>query len=127
MTTTITTKERNALYLEIILRLGNIEALSRAIVAEDFETADQIGREVSDFLIVLLNDLGWGEIPPAESRGFELITEPRVLRRVLERLHGLATIQYESDRRDARAAKADEAHSEFTMNTCSKLLDDLDG
>jgi hypothetical protein len=72
----ITAKERNALYGEIVVRLSGIDALYRALQDEDFEQAERLGREYCDYLLVILNDLGWGEVSPASARDFELTTAP---------------------------------------------------
>lgn len=125
MSIAITAKERNALYGEIVVRLTGIDALYRAVDAEDFEQAERLGREFCDYLLVLLNDLGWGEVSPSSPRDFELTTAPDVLRRVLERLHVAASSQLETDKGRTRAAQADEALTEFVMTTCSEALEAL--
>jgi hypothetical protein len=121
----ITAKERNALYGEIVVRLTGIDALYRAVDAEDFEQAERLGREYCDYLFVLLNDLGWGEVSHASPPDFELTTAPDVLRRVLERLHVEAASQLETDKGRTRAARADEAFTEFVMTTCFEALESL--
>ena len=93
---------------------------------EDFDKADQLAREYSDYLLFLINDLGWGDPSPAHHREFELITAPEVLRRVMERLHVAAATQRETDRRRTRAARADESYSEYVMTTCSDVLGKLE-
>lgn len=125
MSITITAGERNALYGEIVVRLSGIDALYRAIQAEDFEQAERFGREYCDYLLVLLDDLGWGEVPPAHPGDFELSTAPDVLHRVLERLHIAAASQLETDKHRTRGAQADEAFTEFVMATCSGALEAL--
>lgn len=125
MTVSITAKERNALYGEIVVRLSGIDTLYRAVQAEDFEQAERFGREYCDYLLVVLNDLGWGEVSPFHARDFKLTTAPEVLRRVLERLHVAAASQLETDRGHTRTAQADEAFTEFVMATCSGALDAL--
>ncbi|HSS31993.1 MAG TPA: hypothetical protein VLL27_01780 [Solirubrobacterales bacterium] len=125
MSIAITAKERNALYGEIVVRLSGIDALYRAVDAEDFEEAERLGREYCDYLLVLLNDLGWGGVSSASPRDFELTTAPEVLRRVLERLHVTASSQLETDKGHTRAAQADEALTEFVLTTCSGALEAL--
>lgn len=125
MTLSITAQERNALYGEIVTRLTGIDALYQAVLAEDLDQAESIGREYCDYLLVLLNDLGWGEVSPTSSREFELTTAPDVLRRVLERLHVAAASCLETEKGRTRAARADEAFTEFVMATCSGALEAL--
>lgn len=127
MTITITRNERNALYGEIVVRLGDIDGLYLAIQAEDYERAEQLAREFSDYMLFVLNDLGWGELSPAPGRVFELTTDPQVVHRVMERLHIAAGSQRETDKSRTRAARADEEYSEFVMTTCSEVLGQLEG
>ena len=125
MSVSITATERNVLYGEIVVRLSGIDALYRAVEADELDQAEQLGREYCDYLLVLLDDLGWGEVSPAQARDFELTTSPDVLRRVLERLHVAAASQLETDKGHTRAAQADEALTEFVMTICSGALEAL--
>jgi hypothetical protein len=69
---------------QILDRLSGIEDIWLAASTERYETADRLGREYSDELRLLLDDLGWGDGPEAQT--VELTTAPDVLRRVFGRL-----------------------------------------
>jgi hypothetical protein len=85
MALTVTAVQRDALYDRIVDRLSGIGDIWLAAESKDYETADRLGREYSDELRLLLDDLGWGG-SLAESRPVVLKTPPDVLRRVFGRL-----------------------------------------
>jgi hypothetical protein len=84
---TISAAQREALYDQILDRLSGIGDIELAIAAESYEQAERIGREYSDELRLLLDDLGLGA---GSGEPLELATPPEVLRRVLPRLRRLA-------------------------------------
>jgi hypothetical protein len=83
MALTITKAQRDALYDQILDRLSGIGDIETAIEAERYEDAERIGREYSDDLRLLLDDLGIGD---GDGEPVELTTPPQVLGRVLPRL-----------------------------------------
>lgn len=83
MSLTITAPHRDALYDQILDRLSGIGDIEVAIQAENYDDAERIGREYSDDLRLLLDDLGIGG---GDGRSVELTTSPEVLRRVLPRM-----------------------------------------
>jgi hypothetical protein len=87
-TVAITHDQRDALYDRILDRLSGIGDVWLAASAENYETAERLGREYSDDLRLVLNDLGWGERP--DTGAMELTTPPDVLRRVFVRLRDSA-------------------------------------
>ena len=87
MRVTITAAQRDALYDQILDRLSGIGDIEVAIQAENYDDAERIGREYSDDLRLLLDDLGIGE---GDGEPVELSAPPEVLRRVLPRLRRLA-------------------------------------
>lgn len=87
MSATITAPQRDALYDQILDRLSGIGDIEIAIRSERYADAERIGREYSDDLRLLLDDLGIGE---GDGKPLELATPPEVLRRVLPRLRELA-------------------------------------
>jgi hypothetical protein len=80
---TVTAAQRDALYDQILDRLSGIGDIEMAIEARNYDAAERIGREYSDDLRLLLEDLGIGE-------PIELTVPSEVLRRVLPRLRELA-------------------------------------
>ena len=87
MSLTITAAQRDALYDQILDRLSGIGDIEVAIRAENYEIAERLGREYSDDLRLLLDDLGLGD---REHGPIELSAPAEVLRRVLPRLRQLA-------------------------------------
>jgi hypothetical protein len=124
MTITITAEQRDALYGEIVVRLSGIDAIHLALQDEDYDKAERLVREYSDYLLFLLNDLGWGE--SSATHDLHLTTAPEVLRRALGGLKASAARQLETDRSRTQAAKADEALSELVVSTCCDVLGRLD-
>jgi hypothetical protein len=84
VTATITHAQRDALYDQVLDRLSGIEDIWLAASSGRYETADRLGREYSDELRLVLDDLGWGDGPGLET--IELAGAPDVLRRVFGRL-----------------------------------------
>lgn len=125
MTVTITHAHRDALYDQILDRLSGIGDIWLAASAEDFRTADRLGREYSDELRLVLDDLGWGDGPEVET--IELTSEPDLLRRVFARLRDVAAgeraqhqaVRTENFERENRNLLVDEA--------CRLVLTSLDG
>jgi hypothetical protein len=87
MSLTITAAQRDALYDQILDRLSGIGDIELAIQAENYAAAERLGREYSDDLRLLLDDLGFGD---GNGEPVELTAPPEVLRRVLPRLRELA-------------------------------------
>jgi hypothetical protein len=87
MSVTITAAQRDALYDQILDRLSGIGDIEVAIQAENYDDAERLGREYSDDLRLLLDDLGVGN---GIGESVELTAPPEVLRRVLLRLQELA-------------------------------------
>lgn len=59
MSITLSADHRDALYELILDRLSGLGDLWLVIKREDYETADRLGREFSDDLRLILDDLGW--------------------------------------------------------------------
>src|SRR5215475_10649500 len=85
---------RDALYEQIVDRLSGIGDVWLAAAAGDFTTADRLGREYTDDLRLVLDDLGWGHGP---GRTIELTAPPDVLQRVASRLQDSAAGQRRSE------------------------------
>jgi len=107
MVVTITAEQRDALYDRVFNRLSGIDDVWLAASRADYETADRLGREYSDELRLVLDDLGWGEGPGGEE--VELNTASDVLRRVFSRL---------------RDSTADERAAQATSWAESRVLED---
>ena len=124
MSVTINHAQRDAVYGQILDRLSSIDDIWMAASTERYETADRLGREFSDELRLIFDDLGWGDGPEVET--FELTTAPDVLRRVFGRLRDTA-----ADERTHRQASWAEHHEEEDRNrlvgeACQAVLAMLD-
>jgi hypothetical protein len=123
MSPTITPAQRDALYDQILERLSGIGDVWIAAKSEDFEVADRLGRDYSDDLRLVLDDLGWGEGPGGAVR---LQTPPEVLRRVFSRLQDTATgLRATAERECAEIRELDQRH-QLVLEACRQVLEDLD-
>lgn len=123
-TLTISHAQRDAVYDQILVRLSGIEDIWLAASREEYEMADRLGREYSDELRLVLDDLGWGEGPEVDP--IELTSAPDVLRRVFGRLRDTA-----AGERAHRQADWDENHEQDERNrlvgeACRVVLAKLD-
>jgi hypothetical protein len=64
MTVTMTARERDALYGEIALRLGRMDATYWVLQTEDYEKAQELAREYADYLIFIRPWLGSQRMVP---------------------------------------------------------------
>ncbi|MEX2105560.1 MAG: hypothetical protein WD810_01545 [Solirubrobacterales bacterium] len=123
MTLTITPEQRDALYDQILIHLSGIGDVWLAAEAQNFETANRLGREYCDELHLILDDLGWGDGP---NQTITLTTPPDVLRRVFTRLADTAEGQGAIERRERAEAEQAEAHNRLVAETCRLVLAELD-
>ena len=121
-TISITAAQRNALYEEIYVGLSGIGDVWLAACAADYDKAAELGRNYSDDLRLLLDDLGWGNGPEAD---VELTTPPEVLRRVLGRLRNGARTNRARVGAELAKARTDHDHSQLVVDTCDSLLERL--
>jgi len=123
MSLTITGAERDALYERIVMRLNGIDGVYRAIEEEDWAAAQELGREFSDLLRFVCEDLGWGE---GAKETIPLSTPPDVLSHAVEVVSGLARADgahFEAEKRDV---EAQENEARYLQQTCERLLEKLE-
>jgi hypothetical protein len=126
LTVTITHAQRDAVYDQILPRLSGLDDIWLAVSTERFETADRLGREYSDVLRLISDDLGWGECSPG-AETFKLTTAPDVRRRVFTRLQKLVA-EERADRQLAGIENAeDEERGSLVDEACQVVLAALDG
>lgn len=125
MAVTITAEERDALYDEILTRLGGIDTVHKAAVNREYVTAAERAREFTDHLLLVLNDLGWGDTK-ASSESIELTTPPDVVRRSMSRLLCSAADQLGLDEDRQAAEKAEMSGMKFLAATCAGVINALD-
>jgi hypothetical protein len=114
--------ERDALYEQIFARMSGIDEVWMAAEAGDYVRADQVGREFSDYLRLILDDLGWGE---GDGEPLELATPPDVLRRVCTRLRGRAEAQRETEEEERAQSRQREEQTQRVLETCRRVLGEL--
>jgi hypothetical protein len=116
---TITTEQRDVLYEEILVRITGIGDVLMAIEREDFDKAQHLADEFADYLRLLTDDLGWGDVPAGS---VELNSPPGVIRRAMERL--IRRAEYEDrEVEEERVALQQRAERNKLMRlTCDQLL-----
>jgi hypothetical protein len=124
MSPTITAEQRDALYDQILDRLSGIGDIEVAIQAEDYVAAERIGREYSDDLRLLLDDLGIGD---GNGEPVALTAPVDVLRRVLSRLRELATGHAAHLEPEWAEVHALRERSRLVSEACDAVLAELDG
>jgi len=123
MALTITKAQRDALYDQILDRLSGIGDVWLAVGAKNYDAARRLGRDYSDDLRLVTDDLGWGEGVPG---GIELTTPPDVLRRVFGRLHDSAVSHTASQAHEWAEAKEMEERNRVVTEVCRNVLANLD-
>jgi hypothetical protein len=124
MSLTITAAQRDALYDQILDRLSGIGDIEVAIQAENYDDAERIGREYSDDLRLLLDDLGIGD---GDGKPVELSAPPEVLRRVLPRLRQLALNYTAGLEPEMVEVQEVSERNRLVSEACEAALADLDG
>ena len=114
--------ERDALYEQIFVRLSGIDEVWMAAEAGDYARADQVAREFSDYLRLILDDLGWGE---GSGEPLELATPPDVLRRVCTQMQSRAEAQREMEEAERAECRAREERTQRLLETCRRVLREL--
>lgn len=119
MTLSLTARERDALYEEVLISLSGIDDVWRAISTEAFDRASRVGREQSDNLRLILDDLGWGG---ESAEVVELTTPTDVLERVFTRIGGTVADRLGTDTQDTDDERN---HDRLVVATCFSALDRL--
>jgi len=114
--------QRDALYDEVLTHLSGIDGLWLAIERGDFAAADRLGREFSDDLTLILEDLGWGDQSSDESEAVELTTETDVLLRVLPQLRARAARHAQTEDDAIRKLRNERSRAQLVMDTCDEVL-----
>ena len=123
MRPTISAEQRDALYDQILDRLSGIGDIEVAIHAHNYKDAERIGREYSDDLRLLLDDLGVGD---GSGGPVELTTAPAVLRRVLPRLRDRAAGHSASLEPEWVEAEEIKERNRLVTEACEAVLAGLD-
>jgi hypothetical protein len=123
---TITAAQRDALYDNVLTHLSGIDGLWLAIMREDYATADRLGREFTDDLTLILDDLGWGDESSDASKPIELTTQTDVLHRVLGQLRSRAEQHARVELESISARRAEQSRAQLVVDTCNEVLTALD-
>jgi hypothetical protein len=116
---TITTEQRDALYAEIIARLSGIGDVLTVIEREEFDKAQMLADEFGDYLRLLADDLGWGEIP---SGTIELSSPHDLIQRAAKRLRAMAQAG-DREMEEMRASVQEwTEQNQLVVRTCDQLL-----
>jgi hypothetical protein len=124
VTVTITHAQRDAVYDQILDRLSGIDDIWIAASKADFATADRLGREYSDELRLVLDDLGWGDGPGVET--IELTTAPDVLRRIFGRMRDSAADERARRRAGWIETRQLDERNRLVGEACEAILAGLD-
>jgi len=124
MSVTISALQRDALYDQILDRLSGIGDIEVAIQAQNYHDAKRIGREYSDDLRLLLDDLGIGD---GDGQPVALTTSPDVLRRVLPRLRERAENHSAGLRPELIEVHEVTERNRLVSEACETVMAALDG
>jgi hypothetical protein len=124
MSLTITAEQRDALYDQILDRLSGIGDIEIAVKAGKFETAERLGREFSDDLRLLVDDIGFGD---SDGKPVALTTSPDVLERILPRMRDAAEKLSASQEDEVAEAREMRDRSRLVAEACTSVLDELGG
>jgi hypothetical protein len=126
MAVTITAAQRDALYDRILDRLSGIGDVLLAVSSDDFPTADRLGREYSDELMLVCDGLGWGA--RSGSAVIELSNaRPELLLRVFARLRDDAASEREAQARSWDESRTLEERNRLVDEACTSVLGALEG
>lgn len=123
MKLTITAEQRDALHEHLLIHLSGIGDVWLAVKAKNFPAAERLGREYSDDLRLLLDDLGLGD---GGGSPVPLTSPADVLRRVLRRLRDSALSQTANHDRELAEAREIADRNRLVADACASVLEDLD-
>jgi aspartate/methionine/tyrosine aminotransferase len=119
MALTISARQRDALYDQILAQLSGIGDVWIAVCAEDYDVAERLGRDYSDDLRLVSEDLGWGE---GSGGSIELSTPPDVLRRALRRLRDAAVSSDAGEEEMRKEVREAEERNRLVVEACENVL-----
>jgi hypothetical protein len=115
----ISAAQRDALYEHLLSKMSGIGDVWLAIDTGDIETASRLGREYSDDLRLLLDDLGWEDEAAGE---VELSIPPDVLRRIFGRMREAASRQRISEQPEWEEMQAFMRRNALVAEACDVVL-----
>ena len=121
---TISAAERDLLYDRIMIHLSGIESVWLSAHHRDYDAAEQLGRQYSDQLLIVIDDLGWGE-----TRGDEpvvLASPPDLIRRVINSLREVVEAEDADERKGREAMRKAQEENQEVRAMCEVVLGQLD-
>lgn len=122
MSLRITGRQRELLYQHVADRLTGIDAVWRVVEAKDWEEAQRYGREYADYLLLLVNGLGW------EDRCSEPVTltaPSDALERVLKTIKMDVSVEDREERELRLQVAAAQLERQDSLDTCDELMAEL--
>lgn len=121
---TISAAERDLLYDRILIHLSGIESVWLAAHHRDYDAAERLGRQYSDELLIILDDLGWGETRRDEP--VVLTSSPDLIRRVIESLREVVEAEDADERKGREAMRKAQVENQEVRAMCEVVLGRLD-
>jgi len=122
MSITLSGRQRDLLYDVVADRLTGIDDVWRAADEGEWERAQRLGREFSDLLRLVVDDLGWGR---GREEAVDLTSPPDVLQRAIEAVRREAVVE-DSEQREQRLAVAEtQLERAETLEACDAVLAQL--
>ena len=122
MSITITREQRDVIYERLLTRLTGINDIYIAAREEDFGAAKRLSGEFADYLLILNDDLGWGDHLEGSVR---LTSSPDRLRRALSRLKQLAEAEDRQEAELRAEVQERQERNRVMRETCEQLLAEL--
>lgn len=124
MSIAITGRQRELFYEIVVSRLTAIDSVWHAVDEHDWEKAQELSREFSDLLRLVVDDLGWGE---EREEALEFTVPPDVLQRAVEAVRREALVEDEEQRQNRLKVAELQIEREDTVEACDQILAQLAG
>jgi hypothetical protein len=121
---TISGRQRDLLYDVVVDRLTGIDDVWRSVTEGDWEMAQRLGREYSDLLCLVVDDLGWGT---RRQEAVELTSPPKVIRGAIEAIRREAAVEDEEQLRQRFRVAETLIDRHDTLELCDELLAKIAG
>jgi hypothetical protein len=121
---TISGRQRDLLYDVVVDRLTGIDDVWRSVTEGDWEMAQRLGREYSDLLCLVVDDLGWGT---HRQEAVELTSPPKVIRGAIKAIRREAAVEDEEQLRQRFRVAETLIDRHDTLELCDELLAKIAG
>ncbi|MGN6254527.1 MAG: hypothetical protein ACTHO8_06050 [Solirubrobacterales bacterium] len=124
MSIAITGRQRELFYGIVLSRLTAIDGVWRAVEDHEWEDAQRLGREFSDLLRLVVDDLGWGE---GREEAIRFTTPPDVLQRAIQILRREALVEDDEQREKRLEVAETQIERADAVEACDEILAQLAG